>query len=304
MTMTAETVLETNLPGIKLFKRGKVRDVYDLGDQLLIVASDRISAFDVVIPTGIPQKGAVLTALSAFWFGKTAAIVPNHLVSAEIGEILLRRPALGPHRAVLAGRSMLVRKGEVVPIECVVRGCLSGSGWKEYRKSQSVCGVALPPGLAESAELPEPIFTPATKEESGHDVNISEAEMARRVGADLTRKLKEASLALYVTARDYARTRGILIADTKFEFALEGGAPMLVDEALTPDSSRFWPADRYAPGGPQLSFDKQFVRDYLESLPWDKTPPAPALPEEIVRKTSEKYLQALRQLTGKTVPGL
>lgn len=299
MTMTADTVLETNLPGVKLFKRGKVRDVYDLGDHLLIVATDRISAFDVVIPTGIPHKGAVLTALSAFWFGRTVSIVPNHLVSADIAEIIRRHPSLGPHRTVLAGRSMLVVKGQVTPIECVVRGYLAGSGWKEYKKSQSVCGVPLPAGLQESQELPEPIFTPATKEESGHDVNISEAEMAKRVGQELTQKLKKASLSLYSTARNYARTRGILIADTKFEFALRDGQPMLVDEALTPDSSRFWPAESYAPGGSPASFDKQFVRDYLESIPWDKTPPAPALPEEIVRKTSEKYLQALRQLTGK-----
>ena len=314
MTMTADTVLETQLPGIKIFKRGKVRDVYDLGprsgaassgrshdlgEHLLIVATDRISAFDVVIPTGIPHKGAVLTALSVFWFGRTGSITPNHLVSADIAEIIRLHPELAPHRAVLAGRSMLVLKGEVVPIECVVRGYLAGSGWKEYKKSRSVCGVPLPAGLKESQELPEPIFTPATKEESGHDVNISEAEMAKRVGAELTQKLRKASIALYSTARDYARTRGILIADTKFEFALRDGKPMLVDEVLTPDSSRFWPADSYAPGGSPASFDKQFVRDYLESIPWDKTPPAPALPEEIVRKTSEKYQQALRQLTGK-----
>ena len=299
MTMTADTVLETHLSGIKIFKRGKVRDVYDLGDHLLIVATDRISAFDVVIPTGIPSKGAVLTALSVFWFGRTGSITPNHLVSADITEIIRLHPELAPHRAVLAGRSMLVLKGQVVPIECVVRGYLAGSGWKEYKKSRSVCGVPLPAGLKESQELPEPIFTPATKEESGHDVNISEAEMAKRVGAELTQKLRKASIALYSTARDYARTRGILIADTKFEFALRDGKPMLVDEVLTPDSSRFWPADSYAPGGSPASFDKQFVRDYLESIPWDKTPPAPALPEEIVRKTSEKYQQALRQLTGK-----
>ena len=299
MTMMAETLLETNLQGVKLFKRGKVRDVYDLGEHLLIVATDRISAFDVVIPTGIPQKGAVLTALSAFWFGQMKEVTPSHFVSSDIAQIIQRYPALKPYRELLAGRSMLVIKGEVVPIECVVRGYLSGSGWKEYQKSGSVCGVALPVRLKESQELPTPIFTPATKEESGHDINISEAEMARRVGAELTAQLRQMSLQVYSTARDYARKRGILIADTKFEFARRQNQRMLVDEVLTPDSSRFWPMEQYAPGGPQPSFDKQFVRDYLESVRWDKKPPAPALPDEIVRKTSEKYLQALRQLSGK-----
>jgi len=302
MMTASETVLETSLAGIKLFKKGKVRDVYDLGQHLLIVATDRISAFDVVIPTGIPQKGAVLTHLSAFWFERMKELAPSHFVSAEIDEIVRRHPTLAPHRAALAGRSMLVRRGRVVPMECVVRGYLSGSGWKEYQKSQSVCGVKLPAGLRESGELATPIFTPATKEESGHDINISEEEMARRVGQELTRRLREVSIAVYRAARDFARGKGILIADTKFEFALTEGSdvPLLVDELLTPDSSRFWPADRYRPGGPQPSFDKQFVRDYLESIRWDKTPPAPALPEEIVAKTSEKYLQALKQLTGKT----
>ncbi len=300
MTMTEDTVLETNLAGIKLFKKGKVRDVYDLGEHLLIVATDRISAFDVVIPTGIPHKGRVLTQLSAFWFGKLKGITANHFISAEIDEIIRRHPPLAPHRAVLTGRSMLVVKGRVVPVECVVRGHLSGSGWKEYQKSQSVCGVKLPPGLRESDPLKEPIFTPATKEENGHDINISEQEMAERIGAELTQKLKRVSLAVYAAARDYAKTRGILIADTKFEFAVpaSGGEPILVDEVLTPDSSRFWPVEGYAPGGAVPSFDKQFVRDYLESIRWDKTPPAPPLPEEIVRKTSEKYLQALGQLMG------
>jgi len=300
MNMTAETVLETSLPGIKLFKKGKVRDVYDLGEHLLIVATDRISAFDVVIPTGIPQKGAVLTQLSAFWFGKLKGIPPTHFISADIREIVGLHPELTGHQSLLAGRSMLVVKGNVVPMECVVRGYLSGSGWKEYQKGQSVCGVKLPPGLKESAELPLPIFTPATKEESGHDINISEAEMAKRVGTELTQKLKTLSLAVYTMARDFARVRGILIADTKFEFAEvpDGKTIMLADEVLTPDSSRFWPVEGYKPGGPPPSFDKQFVRDYLESIHWDKNPPAPPLPEEIVRKTSEKYLQALKQLTG------
>lgn len=302
MTMTTDTVLETNLAGVKRFKKGKVRDVYDLGEHLLIVASDRVSAFDVVIPTGIPNKGAVLTALSVFWFDmiQKASLVPHHLVSADIAEITRRYPALAPHRAVLEKRSMLVVKGNVVPVECVVRGYLAGSGWKEYKKSQAVCGVPLPAGLKESQELPQPIFTPATKEESGHDINISEQEMAKRVGPQITETLKKASIAIYSMARDYAAKRGIIIADTKFEFARRAdGKLMLVDEALTPDSSRFWPADSYAPGGSPASFDKQFVRDYLESLTWDKTPPAPALPGEIVRKTSEKYLQALKQLTGR-----
>ena len=276
--MLAETVLETSLQGIPLFKKGKVRDVYDLGEELLIVATDRISAFDVVIPTGIPQKGAVLTALSAFWFEKMKDAAPSHFISSDVAEIVRSHPELASHRRVLAGRSMRVRKGKIVPIECVVRGYLSGSGWKEYRQTGAVCGVPLPKGLKESQELPEPIFTPATKEEAGHDLNISEAEMARRVGEALTRELKETSMRIYLRARDCARTRGILIADTKFEFALKDGEPMLVDELLTPDSSRFWPVQEYEPGRPQASFDKQFVRDYLESGGWNKRAPAPSLP--------------------------
>lgn len=298
--MTA-SVLETKLEGLRLFKKGKVRDVYDLGERLLIVSTDRISAFDVVIPTGIPRKGEVLTRISAFWFKKFSGLTPSHFISADMEEIVRAHPELGPHRQILAGRSMLVKKGRVVPIECVVRGYLSGSGWKEYRQRRSVCGVRLPEGLRESDELPEPIFTPATKEETGHDINISEEEMARRVGEALTRRLKEVSLEIYTRARDCARHRGILIADTKFEFAQDpNGEVMLVDEVLTPDSSRFWPAETYAPGRPQTSFDKQFVRDHLESVAWDKRPPAPELPPEIAAKTSEKYLQALEKLTGET----
>ena len=296
--MVAESVLETRLEGLKLFKRGKVRDVYDVGSHLLIVATDRISAFDVVLPTGIPFKGVVLTQLSSFWFKKMKAVVPSHFISADIGEILGLHPELTPHRYILSGRSMLVKRARVVPIECVVRGYLSGSGWKEYLKNQSVCGVALGPGLQESQELAQPIFTPATKEETGHDINISEGEMARRVGEKVTRELKNASLAIYTQARDHARSRGIIIADTKFEFGLDGETPILVDELLTPDSSRFWPVEGYAAGGPQVSFDKQFVRDHLEQIRWSKTPPAPALPDSIVQKTSSKYLQALEQLTG------
>lgn len=296
--MTVETVLETQLEGVALFKRGKVRDVYDLGEELLIVSTDRISAFDVVLPTGIPHKGAVLTQLSAFWFGRMRDVVPAHLLSADVEEIIRTHASLKPHRDVLLGRAMLVRKTQVVPIECVVRGYLAGSGWKEYQQTGAVCGITLPPWLNESQELPHPIFTPATKEETGHDVNISEAEMARRVGAELAATLKTASLRIYTEARDYARSRGILIADTKFEFGLLDGQMILVDELLTPDSSRFWPVEGYATGQSPPSFDKQFVRDYLEQIRWNKTPPAPLLPVDVVQKTSEKYLQAFSRLTG------
>jgi len=299
--MVEDAVLETQLPGVRLFKRGKVRDVYELGGQLLIVATDRLSAFDVVLPTGIPQKGAVLTQLSAFWFQRMTDLIPSHFISAKIDRIIADYPILKAQRAMLAGRAMLVERTEVVPIECVVRGYLAGSGWKEYQKTRAVCGIALPAGLAESQELPEPIFTPATKAETGHDLNISEAEMAARVGAALTKELKSISLSIYSRAREYARSRGILIADTKFEFGLANGRVTLVDEVLTPDSSRFWPAEDYAPGRSPVSFDKQFVRDYLDGLRWDKTPPGPALPDDIVQKTSAKYLQALSQLTGKTL---
>ncbi len=316
--MTTEVVLETQIRDLKLFKRGKVREVYDLGrgsgaasssgsrdlgEHLLLVTSDRISAFDVVLPTGIPHKGAVLTALSAFWFDRMRQIAPSHFITADIDAMINRHQELKPHRNLLKGRSMLVRKTKVVPVECVVRGYLAGSGWKEYQKRPSVCGVPLPEGLVESQELPEPIFTPATKEETGHDLNISEVEMAQRVGEAVTKELKEKSLAIYRRARDFAQSRGILIADTKFEFGLLEGRLFLIDELLTPDSSRFWPVESYVAGKSQVSFDKQFVRDYLEGLKWDKTPPGPILPEGIVRKTSEKYLQALVQLTGKGLEG-
>jgi len=297
-TRTTTIALETHIAEVALFKRGKVRDVYDLDEHLLIVATDRISAFDVVLPTGIPYKGAVLTQLSAFWFTRIQQWCQSHFVTAKVDEILQRYPQLEPHRDVLAGRAMLVRKAQVVPIECVVRGYLAGSGWKEYQQAQAVCGVTLPQGLREAEELPEPIFTPATKEETGHDVNISEAEMAKRVGATLTQTLKRVSLAMYTMARAYAQSRGIIIADTKFEFGLLGNEPIVVDELLTPDSSRFWPVEDYTIGCSPVSFDKQFVRDYLEGLHWKKTPPAPALPEEIKQKTSAKYLQAFQQLTG------
>jgi phosphoribosylaminoimidazole-succinocarboxamide synthase len=286
-------VLETNLPGLPV-RRGKVRDVYDLGSTLLLVSTDRISAFDWVLPSGIPDKGRVLTQISAFWFARLGE--PNHLLTTEVEHMGL--PA-GIDLAPLRHRSTLVRKTEVVPIECVVRGYLAGSGWKEYQRTGTVCGIRLPNGLQESALLPEPIFTPATKAESGHDENISFAEAARLVGADIAEQARAASLKIYHFAREYARQRGIIIADTKFEFGLLDGQLLLIDEVLTPDSSRFWPADKYQPGRGQPSFDKQFVRDYLETLTWDKTPPAPALPPDIVAKTQANYLDAYARLTGK-----
>lgn len=294
-------IVETNIPTVPLFRRGKVRDIYAVEDKLLIVATDRISAFDVVLPTPIPCKGVVLTALSLFWFDFFKDLVPNHLVAASVSDY--PEPLRG-YGDLLEGRSMLVLRADVVPIECVARGYLSGSGWKEYKQSGRVCGIALPPGLRESEKLPEPIFTPATKAETGHDVNISEREMADRVGAELTSRLKELTLTLYQRAADYARERGIIIADTKFEFGMRDGRILLIDEALTPDSSRFWPADGYSPGGPQASFDKQYVRDYLETLDWDKTPPGPELPPEVVSKTRDKYLEAYHLLTGRPIEEL
>jgi phosphoribosylaminoimidazole-succinocarboxamide synthase len=264
----------------------------------LIVATDRISAFDVVLPNAIPHKGAVLTRLSLFWFDFLKDIVGNHLVTTEVDSY----PApLWPYADQLRGRSMLVYRADVFQVECVARGYLAGSGWKEYRQTGEVCGVKLPAGLQESAQLPEPIFTPATKAESGHDINISEREMADRVGAEATREMKELTLAIYARASAYARGRGIIIADTKFEFGVKDGRVILVDEALTPDSSRFWPSDEYRPGRGQQSFDKQFVRDYLETLDWDKRPPGPDLPETVIKRTSEKYLEAYRLLTGHSI---
>ena len=300
--MSTETVLETQAETLALFKRGKVRDVYDLGDHLLIVATDRISAFDVILPTGIPSKGAVLTQLSAFWFDFIKDLTPTHFVSANWDAIAASHPELAPYAEQFAGRSMLVEKTEVIPIECVVRGYLAGSGWKEYQKTQVICGVSLPEGLRESDRLPEPIFTPATKEESGHDLNITEEEMAQRISPALTRQLKQLSLAIYTKASAYAESRGIILADTKFEFGQRHGQVVLIDELLTPDSSRFWPKESYEPGKPQVSFDKQYVRDYLEEIGWNKTPPAPALPNVVVLRTSAKYLQALQQLTGQGRP--
>lgn len=294
--MSESVVLETALSKFPVH-RGKVRDIYDLGDRLLLVATDRISAFDWVLPTGIPDKGRVLTQISRFWFDRLEE--PHHLISSDVESFDLPDDA---DRALLAGRSMLVRKTEVVPIECVVRGYLSGSGWKEYRKQGTVCGLKLPSGLTESARLPQPIFTPATKAESGHDENISFEEMVDAVGADLAEELRRRSLALYARGADYARRHGILIADTKFEFGRIGDETILIDEVLTPDSSRFWPADRYEPGHGQPSFDKQFVRDWLETTGWDKNSPPPALPDEVVTHTRAKYIEAYETLTGEAFP--
>ncbi|MEM2878634.1 MAG: phosphoribosylaminoimidazolesuccinocarboxamide synthase [Candidatus Hadarchaeales archaeon] len=287
-------VLSTSLPGLRLFKRGKVRDMYDLGDDLLMVATDRISCFDVVLSEGIPHKGEVLTKISCFWFRFTEKIVPNHLVTCRFEDF----PKELREHEVLRGRSMIVKKTKPLPVECVVRGYISGSAWKEYQKHGSVCGIKLPSGLRESDRLPEPIFTPATKAEEGHDLNITFDEAARMVGGELASELMEKSIEIYRVASKYAEKRGIIIADTKFEFGLREGRFMLIDELLTPDSSRFWPADRYSPGGPQISYDKQFARDYLESTGWNKCPPPPGLPEDVVRATSRKYIEALEKLTG------
>jgi len=293
--MSDTCLLSLELPGIRKLKSGKVREVFELGDDLLFVATDRISAFDCIMPNGIPRKGEILTQISHFWFNKTETIVPNHRLAKETDPLPGR---LQPFASQLIRRSMIVKKAKPLAIECVVRGYLAGSGWKEYRDQQTVCGIKLPSGLAESAELPEPIFTPATKAETGHDINISFAEASRLVGEELAERVRAVSLKIYSFAREYARQRGIIIADTKFEFGLCGDQMLLIDEVLTPDSSRFWPADQYQPGGSQPSFDKQFVRDYLETLAWDKTPPAPALPPQIVAKTQAKYLEAFTRLTG------
>lgn len=287
----------TEFKSLTLKGRGKVRDIYDLGDRLLIVATDRISAFDVVMPNPIPDKGRILTQLSGFWFNLTKGIVPNHIVSAEVEDY---PKECQPYQEMLRDRSMLVVKTEVLPVECVVRGYLSGSGWEEYQKTGEVCGIRLPKGLRESSKLEEPIFTPATKAEMGlHDENITFEKVEKTVGKDLGRQMRSISLAIYKKARDFAEQRGILIADTKMEVGVKAGKLILIDELLTPDSSRFWPKDEYQPGGPQKSFDKQFLRDYLLSIRWDKNPPAPQLPEEIVTKTREKYLEAYEKLVGK-----
>ena len=294
--MTDEPLLSVDLPGIPKVKSGKVREVFDLGDALLFVATDRISAFDCIMPNGIPRKGEILTQISHFWFDRASHIVPNHRLFGASDPLPAR---VGPAGLGLARRSMVVKKARPLAIECVVRGYLAGSGWNEYRKSRTVCGIPLPEGLTESAELPEPIFTPATKAETGHDENISFDRAASIVGHDVAERVRSLSLRIYAEARTYARSRGILIADTKFEFGFFGDDLLLIDEVLTPDSSRFWPAEAYAPGRSQPSFDKQFVRDYLLTLDWDKTPPAPALPAPIVARTQEKYLEAYEKLTGK-----
>jgi phosphoribosylaminoimidazole-succinocarboxamide synthase len=300
----AAPILQTTLASRPPDRRGKVRDLYEFGDRLLIVATDRLSAFDYVLGSGIPDKGKVLTQISAFWFARTSAIVPNHLISVDAADF---PSAVAAERAAFAGRSMLVETTEPLPIECVARGYLSGSGWKDYVASGEVCGVKLPLGLKESDRLPEPIFTPATKAASGHDINISAAEAERLVGPAVLNRVRDLTLRLYAEGAAHAETRGIIIADTKFEFGLrraqdvaasDADRIILIDEAMTPDSSRFWPMESYRPGGPQPSFDKQFVRDYLELIRWNKQPPVPSLPDDVVTKTREKYVEAFRRLTG------
>jgi phosphoribosylaminoimidazole-succinocarboxamide synthase len=284
-------LLETNVPGLKLRARGKVRDIYEDGNRLLIVATDRISAFDYILATGIPDKGRVLTQMTLFWLEFLRGTVPNHLLSTDMSGL----------PAELEGRSMWVRRAEMFEVECVARGYLSGSGWKEYQQTGAVCGIPLPKGLRESEALPEPIFTPATKAQTGHDENISFDTVRGLIGEDLASRLRDLTLRIYRSAAEYARPRGIILADTKFEFGLVEGEIVLADEVLTPDSSRFWPVETYAPGGPQPSYDKQYVRDYLESIRWNKQPPAPALPDEVARRTSEKYKDAYRALTGRSL---
>ena len=289
-------LLRTDFPDLKLFASGKVRDVYSLDkEHLLFVATDRISAFDYVLATGIPHKGRVLTQISLFWFDFLRDIVPNHLITANVDEYPV---AARKYSDQLSGRSMLVKKADMVPVECVVRGYISGSAWKEYKSTSKVCGIQLPTGLKESDKLPEPIFTPATKATTGHDENIPFEKMEEIVGSELSGKLRDITLRIYQKAADHARKKGIIIADTKFEFGITDQGITLADEVLTPDSSRFWPADKYAPGLAQESYDKQYVRDYLEEIHWNKQPPAPALPPDVARKTSEKYLEAYHRLTG------
>ncbi len=293
--MPSTVLTKSDLPDLKLMRRGKVRDVYDLGDRLLIVATDRISCFDVVLGCGIPEKGEVLTRISLFWFDYLKDIAENHLITADVSQY---PPFLQKHKDALVGRSMVVKRARPLPIECIVRGYLSGSGWKEYQKSGTVCGIPLPRGLRESEKLPEPIFTPSTKAEEGHDINIDAAAAVKLVGAETFEAVRRMSLALYVKAAQYAETKGVIIADTKFEFGFFEGRVILIDEVLTPDSSRFWPKEGYAPGRPQPSFDKQYVRDYLETLDWDKTPPAPDVKPEVIAQTTQKYRRALKILIG------
>ena len=295
--MTTATQSDLDLPGIKKLRSGKVREVFDLGDTLLFVVTDRLSAFDVILPDPIPDKGAVLNQLSAFWF-KHFDNVDNHFVTAEFDKF---PNELEKFREQLAGRSMIVKKTTPLTVECVVRGYLAGSGWKEYQKSRSVCGIKLPPGLQLASPLPEPIFTPSTKAEEGHDENIDMAECRRLLGDEMAARVRDLSLQIYSAGRDHAAKHGIIVADTKFEFGTIGDRLLLIDECLTPDSSRFWPADSYTPGKSPPSFDKQFVRDYLETLDWDKTPPAPRLPQDVIEKTSAKYREAFRRLTGKQI---
>lgn len=287
-------VRETHFPDLSLFRRGKVRDVYDLGDQLLLVATDRISAFDVVMNEPVPQKGEILTRISAFWFQKTQGIIPNHLITTDVS----RYPEpLQRHKTILDGRSMLVHKTKALPLECIVRGYVSGSGWKDYKRSGRICGIELPVGLQESERLAEPIFTPSTKAESGHDQNISFRDVESQMGGDVARRVRDTAIQIYLEACRHAESRGVIIADTKMEFGIRDGQLVLIDELLTPDSSRFWPADDYQPGRAQRSFDKQFLRDYLLSLDWNQMPPPPPLPVDILTKTMEKYMDVFRRLT-------
>ncbi len=292
-----EVLLETKLP-LPLVARGKVRDIYDLDDSLLFIASDRISAFDCILGSGIPCKGRILTQMSLFWFDFLQDVVPSHLLTANVAEYPRK---LSRYRKKLDGRSMLVKKAQMIQVECVARGYLAGSGWKEYREKGSVCGIPLPPGMRDGDQLPEPIFTPATKAQTGHDMNVSFQYVAKLLGVDLAGQLRDLTLDLYGRAAKYALQRGIIVADTKFEFGFVNERLVLADEVLTPDSSRYWPADTYRPGGPQYSFDKQYVRDYLETLNWNKRPPAPSLPREVIDKTSEKYAEAFTRLTGRTL---
>jgi phosphoribosylaminoimidazole-succinocarboxamide synthase len=304
--LSTAPLLETSFPDLKLHGRGKVRDIYQVGEDLLLVATDRISAFDYVLGSGIPDKGKVLTQLSAFWFERMGDLVPHHVIATDVAKY---PAALQPYADALRGRSMLCRRTRPIPIECVARGYLSGSGWKEYQKTGMVCGVPLPTGLRESDRLPEPIFTPATKEESGHDINISEDEAAKIIGRPLTDRLRALTLEIFRRGCAHAESKGIIIADTKFEFGLAPASPnsnvigddeiVLIDEVLTPDSSRFWPKDQYQPGGAVPSFDKQFVRDYLEDIKWNKQPPVPSLPDAVIAKTREKYIEAFRRLSGR-----
>jgi phosphoribosylaminoimidazole-succinocarboxamide synthase len=300
MSSSSKVLQQTDFPNLTLHARGKVRDIYELGDDILFVATDRISAFDCILGTGIPEKGRVLTQISLFWFDFLRDIVANHVITADADEY---PEAIAPYREALRGRSMLVHRAQMFPVECVVRGYLSGSGWKEYQQTGRVCGIPLPANLRESDRLPEPIFTPATKAVSGHDENIPFDTMVKLVGAQRAEELRELTLHIYKKASDYAEQRGIIIADTKFEFGTTELGTVLADEVLTPDSSRFWPKDTYKPGGAQPSFDKQFVRDYLETLNWNKQPPAPSLPTDVAVKTSEKYKEAYRILTGRPLEG-